>query len=95
MSAGATCVAIACPACMTLELARSCAGYVTTVINGCDVIPTICPATADALRIEASCTSAILLHVPVHSQRHAAAAPRTQDCGRAARSAKRECRGCR
>jgi hypothetical protein len=50
--AGARCVAIACPACMTLELARSCAGYVTTVVNATDVVPTICPATADALRLE-------------------------------------------
>ena len=44
------CVAIACPACMTLELAKSCAGYVTTVVHGADVIPTISPGSADALR---------------------------------------------
>lgn len=37
----ATCVAIACPACMTLGLAQSCAGYVTTVINGTDMVPTM------------------------------------------------------
>lgn len=41
--AEATCLAIACPACMTLELARSCAGYVTSIIHGCDTIPTISP----------------------------------------------------
>jgi hypothetical protein len=37
----ATCVAIACPACMTLGLAQSCAGYVTTVINNTDMVPTM------------------------------------------------------
>ncbi len=26
---------------MTLELARSCASYVTTIINGADLIPTV------------------------------------------------------
>lgn len=52
-----TCVAIACPSCMTLELATSCKPYVTTVINGADVIPTVCPATADALRGEISSSS--------------------------------------
>jgi hypothetical protein len=45
--AGATCLAIACPACMTLELARSCDGYVTSVMNAADVVPTISPASAD------------------------------------------------
>lgn len=39
--ADATCLAIACPACMTVELARSCSGYVTTVINSTDIVPTI------------------------------------------------------
>lgn len=37
----ATCVAIACPACMTLGLAQSCSSYVTTVINGTDMVPTM------------------------------------------------------
>ena len=41
--AGTTCLAVACPACMTLELARSCAPYVTTLINNCDIVPTISP----------------------------------------------------
>ena len=44
------CIAIACPACMTLELAESCKDYVTTVVNNCDVIPTISPGSADRLR---------------------------------------------
>ena len=41
--AEATCLALACPACMTLELARSCSGYVTTIINNTDVVPTVSP----------------------------------------------------
>ena len=45
-------MAIACPSCMTLELAQSCSAYVTTVVNHADAVPTICPATADALREE-------------------------------------------
>lgn len=47
-----TCVTLACPGCMTLELAQSCAGYVTTVINGTDIVPCMSPAAADALREE-------------------------------------------
>ena len=47
-----TCVTLACPGCMTLELAQSCAGYVTTVINGTDLVPCMSPAAADALREE-------------------------------------------
>lgn len=39
--ADVTCLAIACPSCMTLDLARSCASYVTTIINGADLIPTV------------------------------------------------------
>ncbi|KAK9793715.1 hypothetical protein WJX73_006410 [Symbiochloris irregularis] len=50
--AEATCLAIACPACMTLELAHSCRGYVTTIVHGCDIIPTISPGNADVLREE-------------------------------------------
>lgn len=38
---GTTCVAVACPACMTLDLARSCSGYVTTLINDADMVPTM------------------------------------------------------
>jgi len=43
--AQATCLAVACPACMTLELARSCAPYVTTIVNNADIVPTISPGT--------------------------------------------------
>ena len=55
-----TCLAIACPSCMTLDLARSCSTYVTTIINGADLIPTVsagqlepsllCPALLSLLR---------------------------------------------
>ena len=38
---GVTCLAIACPSCMTLDLACSCSSYVTTIINGADLIPTV------------------------------------------------------
>lgn len=48
----ATCLALACPSCMTLELAASCADYVTTVVNAADVIPTVSPGAADRLREE-------------------------------------------
>lgn len=44
--ADATCLAIACPACMTLDLAQSCNSYVTTIINGHDMIPTLSPGQA-------------------------------------------------
>ena len=46
--AEATCLAIACPACMTLELAKSCTGYVTTIINNTDIVPTISPGLSYA-----------------------------------------------
>ena len=50
--AGATCLALACPSCMTLELARSCGDYVTSLVHGADVIPTVSPGSADRLREE-------------------------------------------
>lgn len=39
--AGTRCVAIACPAVMTKDLASSCAGYVTSIINDTDMVPTM------------------------------------------------------
>ncbi|MEW5308838.1 MAG: hypothetical protein WDW38_000768 [Sanguina aurantia] len=48
----ARCYAIACPSCMTLELAQSCREYVTSVINSTDVVPTFSAAAVDALRQE-------------------------------------------
>ncbi|KAI8114590.1 hypothetical protein M9434_002711 [Picochlorum sp. BPE23] len=53
----ATCISIACPACMTLELAESCKDYVTTIVNGCDIIPTISAGSADILREEVTQSS--------------------------------------
>ena len=38
--AEARCYALACPACMTLELSESCKEYVTSIINGTDIVPT-------------------------------------------------------
>lgn len=38
--AAARCYAIACPSCMTPELARSCREYVTSIMNGTDIVPT-------------------------------------------------------
>lgn len=53
----ARCISIACPACMTLELAESCKEYVTTLVNGCDVIPTMSSGAADVLREEVTKSS--------------------------------------
>jgi hypothetical protein len=49
-----TCIAIACPCCLTANLAKSCSSYVTSIINNTDVVPTICPANADRLREDIS-----------------------------------------
>ena len=49
--AQATCLAIACPACMTLELARSCAPYVTTIVNNADIVPTISPGAPSCISV--------------------------------------------
>lgn len=50
--AGAEACAIACPACMTLQLAASCAPFVTTLVHGCDIVPTFSTGAIDALRQE-------------------------------------------
>ena len=42
--------AIACPACLTLDLARACAPAVTSLLHGTDVVPTFSIGTVDALR---------------------------------------------
>jgi len=44
------CYTFACPGCMTLELAKSCAPYVTSLIYGTDVVPTVSPGAGDLLR---------------------------------------------
>ncbi|GLC75379.1 hypothetical protein PLESTF_001630500 [Pleodorina starrii] len=46
----ARCVAIACPSVVTLELAAACRDYVTSLVNGTDIVPTFCAASVDRLR---------------------------------------------
>lgn len=46
------CVAVACPAVMTKDLASSCSDYVTSIINDTDMIPTMSLAGVDGLRAE-------------------------------------------
>ncbi len=46
----ARCCAIACPSVMTLELAACCAPFVTSIVNGTDIVPTFCAASVDRLR---------------------------------------------
>jgi hypothetical protein len=53
----ATATAVACPACVTLELAQSCAGYVTSVINSTDVVPCFNAVTLEKLRQEVLASS--------------------------------------
>eukprot|EP00201_Polytomella_parva_P023106 CAMPEP_0175039566 /NCGR_PEP_ID=MMETSP0052_2-20121109/672_1 /TAXON_ID=51329 ORGANISM="Polytomella parva, Strain SAG 63-3" /NCGR_SAMPLE_ID=MMETSP0052_2 /ASSEMBLY_ACC=CAM_ASM_000194 /LENGTH=792 /DNA_ID=CAMNT_0016301467 /DNA_START=245 /DNA_END=2619 /DNA_ORIENTATION=- len=48
--AAARCYAIACPSCLTYELAEYCSDFVTTVVNAADVIPTFSAVTVDELR---------------------------------------------
>jgi hypothetical protein len=48
----ATALAIACPACMTLQLAASCAPFVTTIVHGTDIVPTFSTGAIDRLRDE-------------------------------------------
>ena len=73
--ADVTCLAIACPSCMTLELARSCASYVTTIINGADLIPTVSAGRTatlffplppvSAIRHDTNCMSAAYVNFTV------------------------------
>jgi hypothetical protein len=56
--AAAEAVAIACPACMTQQLAASCASFVTTLVHGCDIVPTFSTGAIDALRQEVGCCAA-------------------------------------
>lgn len=45
-------MAVACPACMSSDLAQGCAAYVTSVLHGTDVVPTFSPYSSDDLRHE-------------------------------------------
>eukprot|EP00210_Caulerpa_lentillifera_P007141 g6831.t1 len=51
------CYTFACPGCMTLELAQSCSPYVTTLVYGTDVVPTVSPVAGDLLREEVAQSS--------------------------------------
>ncbi|GBG70116.1 hypothetical protein CBR_g5746 [Chara braunii] len=51
------CVAFAPAACMTWDLAESGEPFVTSVINGCDLVPTFSAASADDLRAEVTASA--------------------------------------
>ncbi|KAL6635236.1 hypothetical protein ACP70R_027907 [Stipagrostis hirtigluma subsp. patula] len=55
--ASATCVAFAPAACMTWELAESGEHFITTVINGADLVPTFSAASVDDLRSEVTASA--------------------------------------
>jgi len=52
-----TCVAFAPAACMTWELAESGVHFITTVINGADLVPTFSAASVDDLRSEVTASA--------------------------------------
>lgn len=52
-----TCVAFAPAACMTWELAESGVRFITTVINGADLVPTFSAASVDDLRSEVTASA--------------------------------------
>ncbi|CAK9138940.1 unnamed protein product [Ilex paraguariensis] len=52
-----TCVTFAPAACMTLELAESGKHFITTIINGSDLVPTFSTASVDDLRLEVTASS--------------------------------------
>lgn len=51
------CYIFACPACMTIEIAKSCGQYVTSCVYGTDVVPTVSPKAVDLLREEVAQSS--------------------------------------
>lgn len=53
----ATCIAFAPAACMTWDLAESGDNFVTTIINGSDLVPTFSLVSADNLRLEVAASS--------------------------------------
>lgn len=52
VTAHATCVAFACPAVLTKELAEVCVPFVTSVLTGCDIVPTASAGAVTCLREE-------------------------------------------
>ncbi|KAI0510326.1 hypothetical protein KFK09_010927 [Dendrobium nobile] len=55
--ASATCIAFAPAACMTWDLAESGRNFITTIINGSDMVPTFSLVSADNLRLEVAASS--------------------------------------
>ncbi|KAL5698304.1 hypothetical protein ACHQM5_029362 [Ranunculus cassubicifolius] len=53
----ATCVSFAPAACMTWELAESGEGFITSVVNGADLVPTFSAASVDDLRSEVTASA--------------------------------------
>ncbi|XP_058743750.1 uncharacterized protein LOC131616442 [Vicia villosa] len=53
----ATCVAFAPAACMTWELAESGTSFITSIINGADLVPTFSAASVDDLRTEVTASA--------------------------------------
>ncbi|XP_020585885.1 uncharacterized protein LOC110028393 [Phalaenopsis equestris] len=53
----ATCIAFAPAACMTWDLADSGQDFITTIINGSDIVPTFSLVSADNLRLEVAASS--------------------------------------
>ncbi|XP_004510512.1 uncharacterized protein [Cicer arietinum] len=53
----ATCVTFAPAACMTWELAESGNGFITSIINGADLVPTFSAASVDDLRSEVTASA--------------------------------------
>lgn len=59
--AEARCYALACPACMTLELATACKDYVTSVVHGTDVVPTFSAGELSGVSTGFRCVQEVLL----------------------------------
>ncbi|XVF28272.1 hypothetical protein REPUB_Repub15cG0015500 [Reevesia pubescens] len=55
--ASSTCFTFAPAACMTLDLAESGKHFITTIINGSDLVPTFSAASVDDLRVEVTASS--------------------------------------
>jgi hypothetical protein len=55
-------------ACMTWELAESGVHFITTVINGADLVPTFSAASVDDLRSEVSYLIFLTLLIPYYRE---------------------------
>lgn len=54
-AARAEAISVACPSCMTLELARACAPYVRSIVHGADFVPSMDENKLEDLRREVRC----------------------------------------